>query len=106
MSSIFKIPDLNVHQKQAIRKIIVDKEDVFVNLLTSFGKLLIYQALPLVFDRVSEQTGHNRKRGFSIHTRGINTCLKILPSRMVQEPFSTKLCVALEVATSKYKPGN
>ena len=83
VSSMFKLPDLNGHQKQAIRKIIVDKEDVFVNLPTGFGKSLIYRALPLVFDRVSEQKGHNRKRGFSIHTKDINTCLKILPSRMV-----------------------
>ena len=68
MLSMFKIPDLNVHQKQAC-KIFVDKEDVFVDLPTGFGKSLIYQALPLVFDRVFEQTGHNRKRGFSIHTK-------------------------------------
>ena len=58
VSSMFKIPDLNVHKKQAIRKIIVDKEDLFVNLPTGFGKSLIYQSLPLVFDHVSEQTGH------------------------------------------------
>ena len=51
---MFKIPDLNVHQKQAIRKIIVHKVDVFVNFPTDFGKSLIFQALPLVFDRVSE----------------------------------------------------
>ena len=25
----------------------------------------------------------NSKRGLSIHTKGINTCLKIMPSRMV-----------------------
>ena len=58
VSSMFKIPDLNVHQKQAIRKIIVDKEDLFVKLSTGFGKSLIYQSLPRVFDHVSEQTGH------------------------------------------------
>ena len=101
VSSMFKIPDLNVHQKQAIRKVIVDKEDVFVNLPTCFEKLLTYQARPLMFDRVFEQTGHNRKRQFSIHTKGINTCLN------EQNCFTVlNKTIALKVATSKYKPSN
>ena len=33
-------------------------EDVFVNLPTGSGKSLIYQALPLVFDHVSNMNGH------------------------------------------------
>ena len=32
--------------------------DVFVNLPTEFGKSLIYQALPLVFDVALNSTGH------------------------------------------------
>jgi len=39
--STFKIPELNLHQEQAIRKIILDKKDLFVNLPTGFGKSLI-----------------------------------------------------------------
>ena len=56
VSSTFKIPELNSHQKQAIRKIV--SKNLFVNLPTGFGKSLIYQALPLVFDHVIKQPGH------------------------------------------------
>ena len=59
VSSMFKILDLNAHQKEAIRKIVTEKGDVFVNLPTGFGKSLIYQALPLVFDHTSAISGHN-----------------------------------------------
>ena len=49
VSSKFKIPTLNYHQKLAIDKIVLNRKDVFVNLATGFGdKSLIYQALPLV----------------------------------------------------------
>ena len=48
VASLFKILELNAHQKRAIQAIVVDKKDVFVNLPTGFGKSLIYQALPFV----------------------------------------------------------
>ena len=57
-SSNFKISELNAYQKLAIRKICVEKEDILVNLPTGSGKSLIYQALPLVFDHVSDESGH------------------------------------------------
>ena len=57
-SSKFKISELSACQKLAIRKVFVEKEDVFVNLPTGFGKSLICQALPLVFDHVSDESGH------------------------------------------------
>ena len=57
-ASLFKILELNVHQKRAIQAIVVDKKDVFVNLPTGFGKSLIYQALPFVFDHVKKSAGH------------------------------------------------
>ena len=41
-SSKFKISELNAYQKLAIRKIVVGKEDIFVNLPLGFGKSLIY----------------------------------------------------------------
>ena len=53
-SNTFRIPSLNAHQKTGIRKIVEGKEDVFVNLPTGFGKSLLYQALPLVFDLTSQ----------------------------------------------------
>ena len=58
VSSKFKIPTLNYHQKLAIEKIVSNKKDVFVNLPTGFGKSLIYQALPLVFDHTTNLPGH------------------------------------------------
>ena len=57
VASLFKILELNAHQKRAIQAIVVDKKDVFVNLPTGFGKSLIYQALP-VFDHVNKSAGH------------------------------------------------
>ena len=57
-ASKFKISELNTHQKLAIRKIVVEKEDLFVNLPTGSGKSFIYQAIPLVFDHISDDNGH------------------------------------------------
>ena len=54
----FQIPSLNEHQKSAIRKIVFQSKDVFVNLPTGFGKSLIYQALPLAFDHTTKLSGH------------------------------------------------
>ena len=42
-SSKFKIADLNDYQKLAIRRTVVKKDDIFVNLPTGSGKSLIYQ---------------------------------------------------------------
>ena len=39
-------------------KIVVEKEDIFVNLPTGSGKSLIFQALPLVFNDISNDNGH------------------------------------------------
>ena len=57
-SSKFKISELNTYQKLAIRKIVVDGEDVFVNLPTGTGKSLIFQVLSLMFDHISVEKGH------------------------------------------------
>ena len=54
----FRIPSLNAQQKNGIRKIVEESKDVFVNLPTGFGKSLLYQALPLVFDLTSQEPGH------------------------------------------------
>lgn len=60
VSETFQISSLNAHQKSGIRAIIQEKKDVFVNLPTGFGKSLLYQALPLVFDLTSKEPGHYR----------------------------------------------
>ena len=53
-SNTFRIPSLNARQKTGIRKIVEERKDAFVNLPTGFGKSLLYQALPLVFDLTSQ----------------------------------------------------
>ncbi|KAK3734288.1 hypothetical protein QZH41_015131, partial [Actinostola sp. cb2023] len=58
VSEIFGIDDLNGLQKRAIIEFVKGKKDVFINLPTGFGKSLIFQALPTVFDEVKEQSGH------------------------------------------------
>ena len=54
----FQIDDLNPYQREAITNFVEEKVDIFVNLPTGFGKSLIYQALPLVFDVTSNSPGH------------------------------------------------
>ena len=60
VSNTFRIPSLNARQKTGIRKIVEERKDAFVNLPTGFGKSLLYQALPLVFDLTSQsqEPGH------------------------------------------------
>ena len=58
VSETFQIDDLNPCQLEAIVYFVEKKVDVFVNLPTGFGKSLIYQALPLVFDVTRNDTGH------------------------------------------------
>ena len=57
VSKTFRISALNALQKNGITKIVEGGRDVFINLPTGFGKSLIYQALPLVFDLTSKQPG-------------------------------------------------
>ena len=52
----FCIRELNALQKEAIIQF-EKQRDVFINLPTGFGKSLIYQALPLVFDAMHGE-GH------------------------------------------------
>ena len=59
VAEVFQIRAFNQHQEAAIRTIVEEKKDAFVNLPTGFGKSLIYQALPLVFDRLyTSEQGH------------------------------------------------
>ena len=52
-------PELELKQEQleAIKAICVDKKDVLAVLRTGFGKSLIYQILPAVFDFLRDRKG-------------------------------------------------
>ena len=56
--STFKIPGFTSYQKLAIKKFVIQTQDVLVNLPTGSGKSLIYQALPSVFDSIFKEQGH------------------------------------------------
>ena len=58
VSKTFRICSLNAEQKAGIRKVVEERKDVFVNLPSGFGKSLLYQALPFVFDLTSQESGH------------------------------------------------
>lgn len=54
----FRISEFNALQKEAIMHFVLKKTDLFVNLPTGFGKSLIYQAFPLLFDVLCNTSGH------------------------------------------------
>ncbi len=51
---IFCVSKLSDFQYNAIKKITEKKNDVFINMPTGSGKSLTYQAVPIVFDCLSE----------------------------------------------------
>ena len=55
----FGIQRLNREQEEAIRSIVLDKKDVFVNLPTGFGKSMIFQGLPEVFSSLQPERERN-----------------------------------------------
>ena len=58
MREQFKFSELNKHQKEAIISAVLKKKDVFVSLPTGFGKSVIFQALSMVFDGFTGESGH------------------------------------------------
>ena len=54
----FKFSELNKYKKDAIISALQKKKDVFVSLPTGFGKSVIFQALPMVFDGFTGESGH------------------------------------------------
>ena len=48
----FKRERLNGFQQKAINQI-VGKKDIFIKLPTGFGKSLVYQTLPMIFDHLT-----------------------------------------------------
>ena len=58
MREQFKFSELNKHQKEAIISAVLKKKDVFVSLPTGFGKSVIFQALLMVFDGFTGESGH------------------------------------------------
>ena len=57
-SNTSQISSLNVQQKTELRKIVEERKDVFFNLPACFGKSLLSQASPLMFDLTSQEPGH------------------------------------------------
>ena len=55
----FEIQRLNRQQEEAIRSIVLDKKDVFVNLPTGFGKSMTFQGLPEVFSSLQPERERN-----------------------------------------------
>ena len=53
----FGIRAHNDYQREAITPFVNKKTDLFINLPTGYGKSLVYQALPLVFDTVHGTVG-------------------------------------------------
>ena len=49
---VFGIEMLNKHQEDSIKYVVENEKDIFVNLPTGFSKLLIYQALLIMFSFV------------------------------------------------------
>ena len=49
---VFGFERLNKHQEEALRLVVESKSDVFVNLPTSFGKSVVFQALSIVYCHV------------------------------------------------------
>lgn len=56
--SKFGISRLNSFQMKPISEFSKGKSDIYVNLPTGYGKSLIYQALPSVFDTLTDSLGH------------------------------------------------
>ena len=46
---VFGIEKLNKHPEDSIKYVVEKEKDIFINLPTGFGKLLIFQTLPIVF---------------------------------------------------------
>ena len=46
---VFGFEKLNQHQIDALKYVVKKKKDDFVNHLTEFGKLVIFQALPVLY---------------------------------------------------------
>ena len=49
---VFRFDSLNKHQEEALRFVFESKSDFFLNLLTGFGKSVVFQALPIVYSCV------------------------------------------------------
>ena len=47
-------------QKEALKKIVLDGQDCLIVLPTGYGKSLIYQLLPSLFDRVSKDSSKDK----------------------------------------------
>ena len=49
---VFRFDSLNKHQEEALRFVFESKSDFFVNLLTGFGKSVVFRALYIAYSCV------------------------------------------------------
>ena len=54
----FEFSDLNKTRKEVLTQVVLKKKDIFVSLPTGFGKSVILQALPIVYDSYPGKSGH------------------------------------------------
>ena len=53
-----KFDKLNLHQQKATELFVNEGRDVVINLHTGYGKSIIHQDLPLIFNSVANTMGH------------------------------------------------
>ena len=86
----FGIEKLNKQQEEAIRCVVLEKKDVFVNLPTGFGKSLIFQALPEVFSSLQRS---DRSRNIVIVVSPLISLMKDQVSRLTSLGISA-ICLS------------
>ena len=65
-------------QKDALQKIVLDSQDCLIVLPTGYGKSLIYQLLPSLFDRVSKESSKDKAIVLSVIS-----CVTTIPNIFV-----------------------
>ena len=73
---------LNDYQREATTQFVNKKTDLFINLPTGYGKSLVYQALPLVFDTVHGTVGHRPRVLIILNEKPFRVHMENEPARL------------------------
>ena len=94
------LPSLNEKQKEAVRACL-DGKDVFVSLLTGFGKLVCFQTMLFVFDYlISSQSSYVEDRHIALVVQRVNRlAILFLIATTAEEHFS--IVVVYSLSTHK-----